>query len=222
MTHLDTELHMLRSNLTTMWNLVIKQLERSREAIENHDLNVVSEMAATEKMIDAFELKVDLDCENILALFNPLANDLRLVLAVLKINYNLERIGDFTWGIAKTVRETTKPFDKESLVKVGHPEVFDTGTEMLKDALKAFETEDNQLARSIFRKDDILDCHNKNAFGIISGLIAEKPGETMSYLYLLTNIRKMERVGDHTKNISEEIIFYLEAKVLRHHKKKDL
>jgi len=183
---------------------------------------VVSEMAATEKMIDAFELKIDMDCENILALFNPLANDLRLVLAVLKINYNLERIGDFAWGIAKTVRETTKPFDKDSLMKIGLSEVFDTGIEMLKDALKAFETEDNHLARSIFRKDDILDEHNKNAFGISAGLIAEQPEKTLNYLYLLTNIRKMERVGDHTKNISEEIIFYIEAKVLRHHKKKDI
>jgi phosphate transport system protein len=222
MTHLDTQLQILRSDLIDMWNHVISQLERAREAIESNDMNVVSEMAATEKMIDAYELKVDMDCENILALFSPLANDLRLVLAILKTNYNLERIGDFAWGIAKTLKEITRPFDKESLTKICLPDVFETGIEMLKDALKAFETEDNQLARGIFQKDETIDIHNKEAFKIIADLIAKNPKEVINYLYLLTTIRKMERVGDHTKNISEEIIFYLEAKVLRHKKKKNI
>lgn len=222
MTHLDTELQILKTNLLDMWSQAISQVEKAREAIERHDLNLVSEMSAAEKRIDAYEIKLDMDCEDILALFTPLANDLRLVLAVLKINYNLERIGDFAWGMAKAVKETKEPWDKESLEKVGIPVVFDTGLAMLKDALKAFETEDNQLARGIFQMDEVLDIHNKNAFGIISDLIAKKPGHTKDLLYLLTNIRKMERIGDHTKNISEEIIFYLEAKVLRHKKKKNI
>jgi len=218
-THIDIELKILRTDIIYMWNLVINQLTKTRKAVEEFDKGLATEIAATEKRIDAYELKIDMDCENILALFNPLANELRFVLAVLKINYNLERIGDFAWGIAKIIRDKDHPFSSEAVTKTQLLMLFDTSIEMLSEALAAFESEDNQLARSIFTKDATLDEANRNAIGNITELIRQFPDDIQDHLNLLIVIRKLERAGDHTKNICEEIIFYLEAKILRHRKK---
>lgn len=218
-THIDIELKILRTDIIYMWNLVINQLSKARQAVEVFDRELATEIAATEKRIDAYELKIDMDCENILALFNPLANELRFVLAVLKINYNLERIGDFAWGIAKIIRDKEHPFNQDAMTRTQLLMLFDTSIEMLSEALAAFESEDNQLARSIFSKDVTLDEANRNAIGTISELIRKYPEEVTDHLNLLIVIRKLERAGDHTKNICEEIIFFIEAKILRHKKK---
>jgi phosphate transport system protein len=219
MIHLNTELQKLKSNITEMWTLVISQLIKTNEVVNNADCDLVNEIRANEKRVDAFELKIDMDCENIIALFNPLANDLRFVLAVLKINYNLERIGDYAHSIAKMVDET--PFSKESLKKTEIKKLFKLSTKMLADVLKSFEQEDIHKLQKIFRKDEKLDKANKNANFIIADLIQKRPKDIQNYLNLLSIIRKLERVGDQTKNIGEEVIFYTEAKILRHSKKKN-
>jgi phosphate uptake regulator len=98
--------------------------------------------------------------------------------------------------------------------------MFEVSLEMLKEALEAFDKEDNQKAMSIFAKDSMLDEVNKSANKIIARLIKEDPKDILNLLDLLSVIRKLERVGDQTKNISEEIIFYIEAKQIRHSKSK--
>jgi phosphate transport system protein len=220
MNPLETELHQLKTNVVEMWDVVINQIQKARDVIESGNQDMVHEMAAGEKWIDSYELKNDLDCENLLALHNPLANDLRFVLAVLKINYNLERIADFAWGIAKTVRDEGKSLSAEGIEKSNLILMLNTCIQMLRDALSAFEVDNNELAGSIFEKDKILDLNNKNANTVVASLIKANPDHVLNYLNLLTTIRKVERMGDHTKNISEEIIFYIEAKVLRHNRKK--
>lgn len=221
MSHLDEELKKLRTDILEMWKLVLSQLESSQSAIHNFDKAKVEEVMLNEKRVDAFELKINMDCENILALFNPLANDLRFVLAVLKINYNLERIGDYARSIVKLVKNTEKPFHASSLNDAKIPSMFEVSLEMLNDALEAFKNENNEKAMGIFQKDEKLDHVNKNANKIIASLIKKEPEDVMHALDLLSVIRKLERVGDQTKNISEEIIFYIEAKQLRHSKKTD-
>jgi phosphate transport system protein len=222
MTHLDTELKQLKASVIEMWNLVISQLEKAKTIIENNDKDLFAEVKANEKRVDAFEIKIDMDCENILALFNPVAGDLRFVLAVLKINYNLERIGDYARGTAALVKECDFKLDKATVKETHILEMFEVCVNMLSEALEAFEKEDNIKARSVFVKDDILDENNKKAAPIIAGLIEKSPKKIETFLNILSAIRKLERVGDQTKNISEEIIFYLEAMVLKHKKKKDI
>jgi len=221
MNHLDAELKNLNKDIVAMWKLVIDQLSKSKQAIENFDKDKVCEVLASEKRVDAFELKINMDCENILALFNPLANDLRFVLAVLKINYNLERIGDYSKGIVKLIKNADEPFEKKSLEEASIYGMFDVCLEMLTDSLDAFEHENNEKVRGIFKKDDKLDVVNKSANKIVASLIKHNPKNVLSYLDILTIVRKLERVGDQTKNISEEIIFYLEAKMVRHMKVKE-
>lgn len=221
MSHLDEELKKLKADILEMWKIVISQLKSAQKAIENFDKEKLAEINASEKRVDAYELKIDMECENILALFNPLANDLRFVIAIMKINYNLERIGDYAKGTAKLIKGAEKPFNKNSLDEAKISLMFEVGIEMLSDALDAFEKENNEKAMSIFKKDEKLDQVNKNANKIIASLIKNDPKDVMNALDLLSIIRKLERVGDQTKNILEEIIFYIEAKQIKHSKKSD-
>ena len=221
MTHLDTELKQLKTDIIEMWELVLSQCNKAHQSIIKHDKELAADIMANEKRVDAFELKINMDCENILALFNPLANDLRFVLAVLKITYNLERIGDYAKGIAKLIHDSEEPFGKENLKVAKIDQMFSTADGMLGNALNSFIKEDVVAVRQVFKNDDQLDKVNKKANSIIAGIIARNPDKIESALNLLSIIRKLERVGDQSKNIAEEIIFYIEAKVLKHKKKKE-
>ena len=221
MTHLDAELKQLKSDIVEMWELVISQMKKSKEALESFDKDLAHQVSSREKRVDAFELKINMDCENMLALFSPLAGDLRFVLAVLRINYDLERIGDYARSIVKIVAEGEKPFSKKSLEEAKIQKMFESAITMLEATLDAFEKEDNLLVRSVFTMDDGLDKVNKHANEIVAELIKSQPDDLLNHLNLLSVIRRIERMGDQTKNIAEEIVFSLEAKVLRHMKKKD-
>ena len=217
MTHLDTELLKLKQKLFEMWSLVISQVETSREALVNFDKGAAAEISFKERMVDTYELKLDRSCESIIALYNPVATDLRLTLAILKINSDLERIGDFANGIAKFVKKCPKESINPELLKVCQiDDMLKNAIEMLTDAKKAIEFENSRMAVSIFSHDDFLDEIHKNSSKIISNYIKKHPEEIDEALNMHNIISKIERIGDHCSNIAEEIVFYLEAKVLKH------
>jgi phosphate transport system protein len=216
MNHLDIELKQLKEEMIEMWNLVLNQLKKAKQAVETLDKDLAREVLSTEKRVNALEVKIDRDCENIFALFNPVAVDLRFVLAVLKINNNLERTGDIAEGISKFVISTNHTFDKNLIELTRLDVMFQEAIAMSTDALHAFNMEDTKIARSIFQKDEVLDDINIKATDIIATYIKTHPENIESILYLLSSIRKLERVGDQMKNIAEEIIFYIEAKILKH------
>ncbi len=216
MTHLDNELKSLKTDMLEMFSLVMNQIEKSKEALIRFDKDLAREVIVNEKRVNGFELKLDRDCENVIALFNPVAVDLRFVLACLKINSNLERVGDIAEGIAKFVLSIKLDPDKKLLEVTRIVEMFDVSAGILNDVMHAFANEDTQLARSVFQKDEILDEINVNANAAIADFIRNTPDRINQSLYTLSMIRKLERVGDQCKNISEEIIFYIEAKVLKH------
>ena len=223
MTHLDTELIRLKHQLFEMWSLVISQVETSREALNNFDKGAASEIAFKEKMVDTYELKIDRDCENIIALNNPVASDLRFTLAVLKINTDLERIGDFARGIARFVKKCPKKSLNPELLKACQfDDLIKNAIEMLTDAKLALENENSRMAVSIFSHDEFLDDVHKHSNKIIADYIRKHPDEIDEALNMHSIIRKVERIGDHCSNIAEEIVFYIDAKVLKHSPKKDV
>lgn len=219
MTHLEIEIKQLKAETSEMFELVLLQLRKSFDALMNMDSELAREVNFNERRVNALELKIDKDCENIIALFNPVAVDLRFVLAVLKINSNLERIGDICDGISRYVGEAGKPFDKELLKVTRLSEMFEMAESMLKDAMDAFDQESTKIARSVFQKDDLLDEINSNANPVLEKFILSHQDKIDQSLHIVSTIRKLERTGDQVKNISEEIIFFLEAKVLKHTKK---
>lgn len=218
MTQLENEIQAVKIELVSMWTLVESQLQKSRKALMQFDRDLAREVVLKEKRVNAFELKLDRDCEDIFALYCPVAIDLRFLLAVLKINNNLERIGDIAEGIAKYTVESPSDFDKGLFERVGLVKMFDESIKILTDARIAFEQEDTTMARSIFKMDEALDAVNRAAIDTMEAIIHEDISLTKEALYALSIIRKLERVGDQAKNIAEEIIFYIEAKVLKHQK----
>lgn len=218
MTQLENEIQAIKVEVVSMWNLVESQLQKARTAMVHFDRDLAREIVLKEKRVNAFELKLDRDCENIFALYCPVAVDLRFLLAVLKINNNLERIGDIAEGIAKYVVESVTDFDPAIFNKTELIKMFDDSIGILADARIAFEKEDTILARSIFKRDEVLDKINLNAIDRVAECIRADMNVMNHALYVLSIIRKLERVGDQAKNMAEEIIFYVEAKVLKHQK----
>lgn len=216
MTPLENELTALKKELVSMWILVQSQLNKSKEAMVNFDKDLAREVLVKEKRVNSYELKIDRDCENIFALHCPVAIDLRFLLAALKINTNLERIGDIAAGIALYVVESTVNFDVDAMERTSLIRMYDEAVNILLDTRTAFEKEDTVLARSIFKRDDVLDDINMAAPETVGELIKADISALPEALYILSVIRKLERVGDQAKNIAEEIIFYVEAKILKH------
>lgn len=216
MTHQEEELKKLREEIIEIWQLVSDQLKKSLAAFVKMDKELASEVLITEKRVNAMEVKIDRDCENFFALFNPVAVDLRFVLAVLKINTNIERIGDIAAGIAKFVTRSNAQGISIIIERTRTLEMFEEACDLVDDTLNAFESENGQLARGVFKRDELLDEINRSATGSIATIIRENPDHIEYCLNLLSAIRKLERAGDQCKNIAEEIIFYIEAKVLKH------
>lgn len=219
-THLETELKILRANIIELWELVILQTQKAKEAVLNFDKDLATEVKVNEKRVNALELNIDKECEDILALHNPVAVDLRFVLAVLKINYNLERIGDYAKGVAAQIINLEKPLNPVLVKEARLEEMFRNCIEMLTEAMESLEHENNKQARTIFQKDEMLDEINRSADKMIMDHVKAQPADFEQSLRVLKIILKLERVGDQTKNMAEEIIFYIEAKVLRHNMKK--
>lgn len=218
MTVIDNNIQQIRADLIQMWTLVINQMEKARLSLINGDKNLAREVRMNEKRVDAFELKLDMDSENVLMLKNPVAVDLRFILSVLKINYNLERIGDYANAIAKVAEHSDGPMPEDILQGTHLPEMFFTAQTMLQESLNAFEKNDRDHVNLLFGMDEKLDKNNNNANKITYQLIKEKPDDTLLILDALSIIRKLERTGDHTLNIAEELIFYFDANVIKHSK----
>jgi phosphate transport system protein len=219
MAQIETELQLLKTEVINMWALVNSQLNKARLAFVNFDKDLAREVVLKEKRVNGYELKIDRDCENIFALFCPVAIDLRFLLAALKINSNLERIGDIAEGIAKYVIDAEVSFSQQLLDVARILPMYEESVRMLEDTQEAFEKEDTILARGVFKKDEFLDEINRASHKVLERHLKEHPHDTAQALWILSTIRKLERVGDQSKNIAEEIIFYLEAKVLKHRNK---
>ena len=216
MTQLETELGQLKEEVKNMWGLVRSQLLKALSSLINFDKDLAREVVLMEKRVNATELKIDRDCENILALYTPVAIDLRFLLAVLKINSNLERIGDIAEGIAKYMLSAEKEFSQSLLDATELIEMYRESIIMLEETLEAFTNEDTALARSVFKKDEYLDNINIKINERLCDYLKTSSDDLDQALYVLSIVRKLERVGDQSKNIAEEIIFYIEAKVLKH------
>ncbi|PAU95602.1 phosphate transport system regulatory protein PhoU [Aliifodinibius salipaludis] len=218
--HLDSELKLLKDNVLELMFLVKNQLEKGQKALDDFDEELAHEIMANEKRVDSLELTIDRDCENLLALYNPVAVDLRFVMAAFKINSDLERIGDHANSIAKYIADFGRKIDEDTLETMRLDKMYNTANEMVSNVFNAFITEDTDLARKVFRLDKTLNKINREVSGATAELIEADISQTQNYLYLFSIIRKLERVGDLTKNIAEELIFYIEAKVLKHKKMK--
>lgn len=220
MTHLELELNRLKLEIEEMGSLVRHQLRKAVQALVEMRKDLAREVLFQERRINATELKIDRDCENIMALFNPVAIDLRLVFAAFKINSHLERMGDHSKGIATYAMELTAPLPKDLLDQLNLFSAVDQLEVMIESNIMAFRDGDSAKARKVFQSDGALDQWNRNAMKKVAAYFPEHTDLVPELLNLASAVRKLERIGDLNKNIAEEIIFYVEAHVLKHEKEK--
>jgi phosphate transport system protein len=220
MVSLDIELQSLKDELLEMMDLVKGQLVRCKTSLEEHNPDVADEVVEKEKRVNALELTIDKECENILALHNPVATDLRFVLSTLRICADLESIGDIAKGLAKVSKNHIKKSHRGMLDKFQILKMMSVSISMLEDMREAVKKEDAQLGEKIAEKDKILNEINKEAAKTAADLIKEHEEKIELILKLFTVTRKLERVGDFIKNIGAELVFHIEARVLKHQKLK--
>ena len=220
MKHTDSEVKKLKNYHIEMWNLVQEQIDKSFAALKNNDKEAAREVISRERMVNAQELVVDHHCEDFIAMFSPVAIDLRFVISLIKITNNLERIGDFAKGIATfVIEQQSKAIDAKLSEELSLDKMMENARDMLTLAREALIEEDTALCRRVLMMDDLMDDINRNAPQVLGRHIQAHPETAEEMIRLYSLIRRIERIGDRTSNIAEEIVFYVDAKEQQKKKK---
>jgi len=216
--HFERELISLKGEINGMWQLVLSQLQKCKQAYITDNVELAREVVVREKSVDSFELSVDMGCENFIALFSPVAMDLRLVISLIKISTTLERIADFANGIARHVIEKNNMASEAMREDLKIESMFDAVISMLSDSFVALESENTKISGKILQRDDEIDKLYEEGRKYLAEYIQKEPEKGQCVLDTFLTLRKIERIGDHCCNIVEEIVFYIDAKVLKHSK----
>ena len=216
MNTIEKEIQELRKSLLQMFFLVESQWEKGSNAILEYDQDIAEEISSSEKIINAQELKIDSECENLIALHAPVAVDLRFILTTFKINHALEHIADIAESIATYVANYDVPYEKKVIEELNISDMLEAFNSMMDDIILAYENKDAKIAKKVFKKDKILNKINSNAPVIIAKYLNKYDNNML--LLLLSSVRKIERAGDTLKKIGEEIIYHIEANVVKHNK----
>lgn len=213
--HFEYELDGLKSNIIKIASLAEEAIARSVRSLLEQKKELAEQVIAFDKQIDAYEIIIDNHVVDILALQQPVAVDLRFILAASKINNDLERIGDHAVNIAESALVLADAPYVKPLVDI--PAMAETTKQMLRDAIDAFIHRDAPKARAVLAHDDIIDNFNKTIVNDLVGLMRKDPSTIDQSLDLIRVSRNLERVADLTTNIAEQVIFMTEARVVKHH-----
>ena len=200
-----------------MAGMAEQAIQRSIEAYTSRDLSICELVFRSEPAINKLEREIDQMALDLLAMEQPMAIDLRFILSVIRINADLERVGDQAVNIAVRVREMGAFANVDLPVDI--PRLASLASAMVRKALQAFIEANAELARSVLTLDDQVDEMNNNAFSALSSLIRERPELTPQSLNALIIARNLERVGDHATNIAEDVIFWVRGFDVRHNSK---
>jgi len=203
-------------SIAEMFELTSKQLRKAKEAILTNDVDLAEEVISIESRVNALDLRIVKNCERFIALHKPVAVDLRFVMAVLKINSELERIADHAYSICKIVIDSEINTSTEILETLQFEKMCDIAASMLGNVEDAFTEKDAKIARKIFKKDKKIDALDKASLELVGAEIKKNNDAITPSLIAFSIVKKLERIGDLIKNIAEETIYYLDAKILKH------
>jgi len=211
---IDVELNALRSMILAMGTQVEKAIEAATDGLIHRDTKRLECIAEIENKINAFHLEVDEKCLNIIASQSPLAADLRMILAIIKINSDLERMGDQATNISHNVRSYLA---KPALGEAAHiGQMSKLVRKMVGDALEAFIKNDTVLSENVLLQDDNVDEAKHKTFRDLVALMKIDPNSVDAAVDLMLVSRNLERLGDHATNIGEDVIFASTGKDVRH------
>ena len=206
----------LKQNLLVMAGLAEQSIQRAIEAYRVRDLSICDLVSRSELTINRLEREIDQAALDLLAMEQPMAVDLRFILSVIKINADLERVGDAAKGISDRVRNMEQMAQAELPVDI--PRMAELAAQMVRKSLQAFIEGDAELARSILSMDDAVDAMNRAAYKALTKVMENESHLAPQALNALMISRALERVADHATNIAEDVIFWIQGDDVRHHK----
>lgn len=213
--HFERELDQLKAKLLEMSALVESAVYRSVQGVVEKNQELAEQVLKNEARINQLEIEIDDQAISLLALQAPLAADLRLVTAAIKINNDLERMGDLSVSIAQSALALIKEPVIRPLIDIPHIAGLAQG--MVRKALDAFVNRDPELARSVLASDDAVDNMRTASYHELISFMENNPQQISQALYLLSVVRNLERIADHATNIAEDVLFLVKAIDVRHH-----
>jgi phosphate transport system protein len=216
--HLLHEVEKLKKRVLTLGALVEEQVRKSVEAASKRDEKLAAEVIAADTEIDRMEVDIEEDCLKVLALYQVVAGDLRFIIAILKMNSDLERIGDLAVNIAERAQFLSNlepdeaPFNlREMAVKA---------QAMLKKSLDALINRDVALAYRVCAADEEVDNVNRRSYAVLLEAVQQNPARLKTLIHQFTAMRQLERIADHATNIAEDVIYMLQGEIVRHRAEK--
>jgi phosphate transport system protein len=213
-THLQLDLEQIKSRVFDMADLAIESIIGSVDSLKNCDVKAAQKVIDSDNNLDELEKIVDDECIKIIVMKQPAASDLRFVLSLIKINTDLERIGDLATNIAKETirlggRQPIKPL-------IDIPRMCSIAVEMIKDSLMAITEMNAEKAKRVIARDKEIDELNVQIFQELTAMMAENPARMSQAFSLITVARSLERIGDHATNIAERAVYFIEGIDIRH------
>jgi phosphate transport system protein len=212
--HFHEELEALKQTLLAMGGLVEDQIRRAMRALLERDDALAQEVIDRDRRVNAYDVEVDEQCVNLLALHQPAAGDLRSITTAMKIVTDLERIGDQAVNIAQRVLELNR--DPQLKPYVDLPRMAEKAQRMVKESLDAFVARDTGLARQVCGKDTEVDALKEQIFRELLTFMMEDPRTIPRAIRVILISRFLERVADHATNIAEMVVYLVEGKMVRH------
>jgi phosphate transport system protein len=213
--HFQEELEELQSRLLEMGGLAEERVRRAVRGLTERDAADIERVLIGDEPVNELHIEIDNRCFRLLALNQPVAADLRAIVAAVKINTDLERVGDLAVNIAEAARRYTMHPPVKKLIDI--PRMADIAQVMLRDALDAYVRRDTALAQHVLNEDDALDALKSQVFRELLTYMLADPGTIEPALDLILVSRHLERIGDHATNVAEDVIFMVSARDVRHH-----
>lgn len=212
--HLNKEIDNLKKGLLTLCSMVEDSLWHAVKSIKNRDVELAKKVIDSDIEIDRMEVKVEEDCLKILALYQPVAIDLRFIITALKINSDLERIGDLAVNIAERSQFLSV---RKQLDMLFDFEIMAEKTQaMVKKSLDALVNIDCDLANEVCLADDEVDDINRQMYDQVKEQVKQSPENVETLIHLLSISRHLERIADHATNIAEDVIYMVKGEIVRH------
>ncbi|MGE5436206.1 MAG: phosphate signaling complex protein PhoU [Syntrophothermus sp.] len=210
----DQQLEKLRTKIIKMCSLVDEQVDLALKSFNEENVEFAKTVIERDSLVDKYDVKIEKACQKIIALNQPVAMDLRLILSALTINTNLERIGDIAVNLAEAAIEIKKKPD--FIDRIPYYKMAATAKQMLKDSIDSLIEANPHLAQKVIKMDDELDNYDKSSYEVLLKIMKESPNNIEAGVTMLIISQQLERIGDHATNIAEDVFFIVEAQMIKH------
>ena len=211
--HLTRAMHNIKKDILSLGAMVEDRFKKTIYAVKTNDLEQAIQIIETDYLVDAQEVEVEEECLRTLALYHPVATDLRLITAIIKINNDLERIADYAVNIARRFQISGQHSDS---FQYDYTAMAEQAIKMLKLSLDALVSLDGNLAYKVREMDEEVNTMRNEAYNVMKQAIRKNPEKVEEIINMYLISRHIERVGDHTKNIAEEVIYLIDGEIIRH------